>query len=222
MTGYTISSVRYLASADPISVLTATSSFYGSLPAANEPIDTGTRATLAFPNDVTASINCDFDVPWRFGFIPRVPDLTVNVECERGSVELFNFIAPVLYHWIRVRTDDPSGKGKTKERIEKTYKFQNGEKGEEWWTTYRYQFESFVDRLKGRTPQHWMSKEESVGNIEWIEKVYEKVCCIFTHIVLSLTIFGRVEWLWLPTKIPVRSLRVAAIGYCFLVKEPIY
>lgn len=41
--------------------------------------------------------------------------------------------------------------------------------------SYRHQLELFVDKVKGREPRTWMSAEESVANIEWIEKVYEKV-----------------------------------------------
>jgi len=48
-------------------------------------------------------------------------------------------------------------------------------KGEEWWTTYRYQLEAFVDRLKGRTPQTWVDAQDSVADKEWIERIYAKV-----------------------------------------------
>ena len=40
---------------------------------------------------------------------------------------------------------------------------------------YRYQLEAFVDKVKGRTPQTWVTAEDSIANIEAIEKVYEKV-----------------------------------------------
>lgn len=46
--------------------------------------------------------------------------------------------------------------------------------GEEWWTTYRYQLEAFVDRVKGRKPQTWVDREDSVANMEWIERIYEE------------------------------------------------
>jgi len=47
-------------------------------------------------------------------------------------------------------------------------------KGEDWWTTYRYQLEAFVDKLKGRTPQIWLDKEDAVANMEWVERIYAK------------------------------------------------
>ncbi len=40
---------------------------------------------------------------------------------------------------------------------------------------YRFQLEAFVDKLKGRKPQTWVSAEDSISNMESIEKVYEKV-----------------------------------------------
>lgn len=40
---------------------------------------------------------------------------------------------------------------------------------------YRYQLEAFVDRVRGRTPQHWYDALDSVADMVWIEKVYEKV-----------------------------------------------
>lgn len=40
---------------------------------------------------------------------------------------------------------------------------------------YRYQLEAFVDKVKGRTPQTWVTAEDSIANMEAIEKVYEKV-----------------------------------------------
>ena len=42
---------------------------------------------------------------------------------------------------------------------------------------YRYQLEAFVDKVKGRTSQNgWLTPEDSIDNMVWIEKVYEKVC----------------------------------------------
>ncbi|KAG6377117.1 hypothetical protein JVT61DRAFT_1168 [Boletus reticuloceps] len=60
---------------------------------------------------------------------------------------------PVIYHTIKV---SPAGR---KTRTEKAYKFppSSGLKGEEWWTTYRYQLEAFVDQIRGRAPNSWMS-----------------------------------------------------------------
>jgi len=113
-----------------------------------------------------------------------MPQVWLTVKCENGELDINNFGIPTLYHSIRVRTKDISGKGTVKERVEKAYKFEDGTKGEEWWTTYRYQMEAFVDRVKGRTSKTWVDKEDSVETMKWIERIYEKVRCI-SSIVLS-------------------------------------
>ena len=42
---------------------------------------------------------------------------------------------------------------------------------------YRYQLEAFVDMVRGRSPVTWLSEDNSVADMEWIERVYEKVRC---------------------------------------------
>jgi len=173
---YTLNIIRLLASSTPSSVVAATATVYPSPSSTEQLVDLSTKATLSFPNDVTATLYCNLNMPWwgPFGLIPPMPRVIVKVKCENGEIELYNFVLPTLYHWIRVRVEDASRRGKVKERVEKVYKFADGGKGEAWWTTYRYQLEAFVDRVKGRTPKTWISKEDSVENLEWIEKIYEK------------------------------------------------
>ena len=40
---------------------------------------------------------------------------------------------------------------------------------------YRYQLEAFVDKVKGRTPQAWVTPEDSFENMRAIEAVYDAV-----------------------------------------------
>ena len=40
---------------------------------------------------------------------------------------------------------------------------------------YRYQLEAFVDKLQGRTPQAWMTAEDSIANMKTIDAVYDAV-----------------------------------------------
>jgi hypothetical protein len=40
---------------------------------------------------------------------------------------------------------------------------------------YRYQLEAFVDKLRGRDPEHWFDAQDSITNLEWIEAVYKEV-----------------------------------------------
>jgi predicted dehydrogenase len=85
-----------------------------------------------------------------------------------------NYIAPTLYHSITVTTTENK-----KSRVEKAYTFPD--LGEPWWTTYRYQLEAFVNKVKGRTPHAWVTKEDSIKNMEAIESVYAKVRLFFWY-----------------------------------------
>lgn len=174
-TGYAIGCIRHLASSEPTAVLSATSTRHAKPTPDEELIDVCTRATLSFPNDVTGTIYADLEKPgWGpFGLIPSMADGGVIVKCERGELNLNNFFMPFFYHSITVRVEDVNGK--IKERVEKAYAFGDGRKEEESWTTFRHQLDAYVDKVKGRTPKTWIYKEDSIGNITWIENVYEKV-----------------------------------------------
>ena len=163
---------RYLIGANPTSVLAAALS---PPPFPADPlVDHRTTAALAFPNDVTASLTVDYARPLRWGFLPHLPNFRAIVRCEAGELEIVNFSFASLWHYIQVR---PKGPGK-KERTEKAYTFRESgveAKGEDYWMTFRYQLEAFVDEIKGRKPQTWITKEDSISNMEWIEHVYVKV-----------------------------------------------
>ncbi|TDL23991.1 NAD(P)-binding protein [Rickenella mellea] len=162
---YPMSAARYLTGAEPTSVTSASSTLFHR----DARVDTGTTASMVFPNDVSADLMCSVKLPgWGpFGFLPSMPQVIVTARCEGGTVELYNFVGPWIYHSITISpTSGPK-------RTEKAYAFKQG-KGEAWWSTYRYQLEAFVDKIKGRTPQTWVSAEFSVGNMAAIEKVYEK------------------------------------------------
>jgi hypothetical protein len=121
---------------------------------------------------------------------------------------MFNFVMPVIYHSITVRPDGGAP------RTEKAYTFESG-KGEEWWSTYRYQLEAFVDKVKGRTPQTWMSPEDSIANMEWIEKIYEEVS--IPHISGMACLIGLAEWTWVETPIricPPNRLMTGRLLWC--------
>src|SRR5262249_51448694 len=136
-------------------------------------IDRGMEATLEFPNSVIVKLRADLGYP--FTLIPGLPDIKATVTCERGSIEIFNYIVPTVYHWIRVTKNGEAGTKPTV-TILKAYKFEDGEgKGEDWWTTFRYQLEAFVDKVRNRTPHTWVTAEDSIANIRWIEEIYAKV-----------------------------------------------
>ena len=118
-------------------------------------INRRTEAKLELANGMTASLTCDLGIPPIWGFIPRFPQVKVVVDCEIGSIDMLNFVLPTFYHSITVKI-----RGGQK-RVEKMYQ---GKKGEEWWTTYRFQLEALV-RVRCRETDIWLTKEESVKGV---------------------------------------------------------
>ena len=108
-------------------------------------------------------------------------------------VTMMNFLMPVIWHRVdvedtfvvRKKTESGDGTGdvvrtwKTGES-RKAYTF--GEAGIEggdskaWWTTYRYQLDAFVDRVRGREVPSgaWVDGEDSIMTMRMVDMAYEK------------------------------------------------
>jgi len=174
--GYCMSAIQFTSSSVPVSVVAAThKAFVPKNADASyvKNVDTQVVAELAFPlSDLTATVSMDLCKPSFLGFIPKIPVIKLVAEGELGSVIFFNHVLPTFYHSITVKNNGGST------RVIKVYKSTEGrlkDKDAEWWTTYRYQLEAFVDKVKGREPVTWVSKEESVSIMESVVKVYDKV-----------------------------------------------
>jgi hypothetical protein len=169
--GYAVNFVRYITSSEPTEVVATSHVAFEPKEAPADyvhNVDRRMQATLGLPKDITATLNLDLAEPLKLGFIPKLPKFGFEVDCELGSLTMFNHIVPTFYHSITVKIKG----GHT--RVEKVYKASDG-KGEEWWLTYRHQLEAIVDKIRGREPETWLTKEDSVQTMEWIEKVYAKV-----------------------------------------------
>lgn len=108
---------------------------------------------------------------------------------EKSTQKFFtvhNYMGPHMYHRIDTSTTtqlkNPQGKVvKVEKKVDyiKAYKWptvQEDRKGEEWWSTYRYQLEAFVDRVKGRTGSGvWVEGEDSIRQMEMIDATYLKM-----------------------------------------------
>jgi len=46
--------------------------------------------------------------------------------------------------------------------------------GDTHWMSYRYQLEEFVNKIRGRKTQHWVTAEDSVAQMKMIDMAYEK------------------------------------------------
>ncbi|KAI0749758.1 NAD binding Rossmann fold oxidoreductase [Daedaleopsis nitida] len=112
---------------------------------------------------------------WRpnlFGIIPRAWEApSIEIETEHAKIYFYNFMMPHLYHYITIYDK------RTKQTTTKKFYSggpQWGQRGETWWSTYRYQLEAFVDKVRGREPVHWVTFESSIAQMETIDMVYEK------------------------------------------------
>lgn len=122
--------------------------------------------------DVYSTIYSSLATTWKFGFIPRLWDLpSITVETEKGVFVLYNAMMPHLYHYLGIKN-----KSTGKWRYEKVY--TGGplwkDRGCKYWSTYRYQLEAFVDRLRGREPVCWVDNADSVMQMKTIDEVYVK------------------------------------------------
>ncbi|KAH7322434.1 hypothetical protein B0I35DRAFT_476387 [Stachybotrys elegans] len=46
--------------------------------------------------------------------------------------------------------------------------------GEVYWMSFRHQLEQFVNKVKGRPTQHWVTPEDSISQMKMIDMAYEK------------------------------------------------
>lgn len=126
---------------------------------------------------VECHVEGDLTAPPLFGFIPRFwrVEMNIFIELEKAKIQFNNFV-PNLGHSITI-TDKASGNKK----VEKAFVDgdQWGNRGESWWTTYRWQLEAFVDMVRATEAGSsysgpWMSLEESEKLMEVIDAVYDK------------------------------------------------
>ncbi|KIM21612.1 hypothetical protein M408DRAFT_333358 [Serendipita vermifera MAFF 305830] len=165
---YAVSYCRWLNESEPTVAFAKAETLPG-----NPKVDRAMKVNLIFDSpgqpQVLAEINYDLARPWRFGLIPYIPQTGIKAICENGVAIIDNFPGPHLFHTITIAEN---GKPKA---TEKCYKFtEPNAVGEEWWPTYRYQLEAFVNQVRGRTPQLWITGEDSVAQMKVLEAIYEK------------------------------------------------
>lgn len=120
-----------------------------------------------------------------------VPDKTLPATQEKVMtrvVTLNGFLHAIVWHRIDVKdsyiirnkADRQLIKQWTESKSHKAYKFKDAGSnlsnlpGEDWWMSYRYQLEAFVNRVKGRSTQYWISGEDSVKQMKMVDMAYEK------------------------------------------------
>lgn len=120
-----------------------------------------------------------------------VPDKTLptsQIKLVTREVTLRGFIHAIFWHRIDIKEafeirskEDGKVIKKWKESSsQKAYTPQEaggelaGLNGEDYWMSFRYQLEQFVNRVKGRETQYWVSKEDSLLQTKMVDMAYEK------------------------------------------------
>lgn len=120
-----------------------------------------------------------------------IPDKTLPESQERlrtREVTLHGLLHAIAWHRIdvkdafevRSKKDGKVVKKWTQNKSHKAYSFKDaggefaGLPGEEWWMSFRYQLEEFVNRVKGRKTQYWVGQEDSISSMRMIDMAYEK------------------------------------------------
>lgn len=170
---YVLSFTRYALKANvPVKVISA-----NAKPSSHDTrVDNAMGATLLFKTDegrdVHSTIYTDMKRGWAMGLVPRFWELpSIVVETAKAKIYFYNAMMPHIYHYIGI-TDKALGRA----TYEKQYAggSQWKDVGKPYWSTYRYQLEAFVDRVRGREPAHWITLEESIAQMETIDDVYRK------------------------------------------------
>ena len=158
---------------------------------ANAPqIDEAMDAELVLKTPGKPDIRCithgDLAQPKLLGIVPKYWNLapSCTVELEKARIHFDNFVGPHMNHSITVAAKDAKGNLTGKKETFTQYKGgpKWGDRGEKWWTSYRYQLEAFVDMVRERQrgevdengPGTWHSLEASQDIMAVIDAVYDK------------------------------------------------
>lgn len=103
-------------------------------------------------------------------------------------VTMHGMLHPFVFHRLYVSDsyeirDVASGdlvKKWTEKKTRTAYSYEEaggefaGLPGEKWWMDYRYMVEEFVNRIRGRPTQYWISPEDSIASMRMIDMAYTK------------------------------------------------
>ncbi|OTB01012.1 hypothetical protein M426DRAFT_64871 [Hypoxylon sp. CI-4A] len=158
------------------------------------------KARYRFPNGGWGEMEGDIKAPFdRISpniFVEHkpvvVPGTDVGIDVPRGQevvrtrkVNYTNFMQPTFYHSIQVDDEfairnigDTSGqaiKKWTDSKTIKAYTFHEAginQPGETHWSSYRYQLETFVNRVRGQETKQWVDGVDSITTMKMIVMAY--------------------------------------------------
>jgi predicted dehydrogenase len=120
-----------------------------------------------------------------------VLDTTLPEDQEKFCSQVFTLngmIHGIFWHRIDIKSsfeirDRDTGKvvrrwEEHESRKAYTFKEAGGEfadlPSETFWMSYRYQLEAFVNKIRGRDTQHWVTGQDSIAQMKMIDMAYEK------------------------------------------------
>lgn len=196
---YPLSCLRQVLREDPLKVLEA--SGRTDLPfkpgkAESEPAEQAITATYRTESGATGRLVADLatTTSWMralpgFGWPKCEVELGEKYIGDAHSVSrkltMWNHLMPSIYHRIDVEDTHKVYRGgevsKTwnESKFVKAYTWAPGDNrgvtGQDWWTTYFYQLNEFVNRVKGRGGSGvWVDGEDSIKQMEAIDRTYLK------------------------------------------------
>jgi hypothetical protein len=118
----------------------------------------------------------------------EVKDSQSSEEGSKHTVQrtltLWNHILCHLWHSIQIvdthtkQSSEGTTRTWTEKQTVKAYSWRDVKKdlpGEFWWSTYRYQLEELINRIKKREGSGvWMSLEGSIAQMETVDEIYVK------------------------------------------------
>ncbi|KAK9240400.1 putative oxidoreductase [Lipomyces kononenkoae] len=120
-----------------------------------------------------------------------VPDKTLPVTQEKvltRQVALHAFLHAFIWHRIdvkdsyviRSKEDGRPVRKWVESKSHKAYTFKEAGgqfadfPGEPWWMSFRWEVEQFVNRVKGRPTQFWVSGQDSINQMKMVDMAYDK------------------------------------------------
>lgn len=195
---YNCAIMRMAFNAEPEECLSCDVSVWGD--GIHDQCDTDFRAQFRFPNGGIGEATTTLRGPgyWWKPSEARVthrevvvPDKTLpptQEKVRRRVVTIHGYMHAVAWHRIDVKdsyvirnvADRRPIRKWTESSSHKAYTFDEaggefaGLPGKDWWMSYRHQLEQFVNRVKGRKTQFWISGDDSIKQMRMLDMAYEK------------------------------------------------
>lgn len=194
---YSFAALRTVFGAEPVECIKCTTHHYTD--GIHDKCDWDFHAKFRFPNGGIGDAKSSLRGPtlWKPSHVcvasreVQIHDTTLPETQEKyrvREVTLHGYIQAIAWHRIDV-VDSYQIRGKkdgavikkwrdTKSHKAYTFKEAGGEfadwPGQDWWMSYRYQIEEFVNKLKGRPVRTWIEHEDSLKNMKMVDMAYVK------------------------------------------------